>query len=322
MTLNILERQKQQIDSNVSLGRLMWYSVSDDTMVDHKYVVKELTLAGLGSTIPALPRDHNVFRRVTTDAQRKTNAANSIVENWMVRDVAGRNEDIITRRIVMEERDGKNRKLSYQQISDVEFDRTTGAIRFRWLQQEDGTWFDTNSAPTAHAMMSDITSEFHRWRGNLNHYAIREWIRTTILEMGATAARASGGVYFLPEDRADKVEALELFVSGLPGGSECHSLPLVDNEKQRKMVRKAIEADTNDAIDHLLSDIREIKQQGRLTPNRFASLIGEAKRLANRTKDYAGLLEQELKEMDSRLEILRRQTFSLSGLQRTRGSHD
>lgn len=315
----MLEQQKQQIDTSVSLGRLMWYSVTEDTMVDYKTMVMELANVGLNLKVPPVPRDFNVFKRVSSDAQRKVRISSDpvLVEHWMVRDVAGRNEETIVRRIVMEERDSANRKLSYRQIVDVEFNRTTGKMHFRWMPDCDDAKY-----PTAQDMLLDITANFRKWKGMLNHYAIREWIRKTILDMGATSVRQSGSLYFLKEAHAGDVEKLELFVDRLPGGNECHSLPLVDNEKQRKMVRKALEAETNDAVDHLLSEIRQIKKDGKLTPARFAEILSEAKQLQAKTKDYAGLLQTTLREIDSRLTILHKQALSLNVLQRRRGTKD
>lgn len=315
MTSALLERQKQQVDSSISLGRLMWYSVTDDTMVDHKTMVMALQKIGLNLTVPPVPRDFNVFKRVSTEAQRKIpGSGEGITEVWMVREVAGRDETTIVRRVVMEERDSKNRKLSYQQVVDVEFNRDTSKVNVAWLPGHDAM-----SDPTAHDIVLDILANFTKWKGKLNHYAIREWIRKTILDMGATSVRPSGGIYFLREDHAGFVEKLEEFVESLPGGNECHSLPLADTEKQRKMVKRAVESETRGAMEQLMTEMRNVKKEGKLTPDRFAGFLSEVKRLQFKTQEYSTLLATEVKELDSSLKILHKQVQNLSVLQRKRG---
>lgn len=313
MNTTLKEQLALPTDRSILLGRLMWYAVTTDTLIDHKTIVQELHRVGLTSAIPPYPKDHNVFRRITTTVQRRKEPTTTegVFENWLVRDVATRGEMTIVRRVVVETVDKAGRRLDYRQVADIMFDRGTSTLTYAWING-----FDDTTDPVAGQMISEVTKQYKTWRGKLNHYAIREWIRKTIIDMGAIAVRPSGGVYFLREDHADNVEALESFVAALPGSNECHSLPLVDDKKQRQMLHRALEAETSDAIDGLITEIRTIRKDGKVTPKRFAEILGESKRLRSKTAEYAKLLETSLGEIDSRIDILQKSTMGIAGLQK------
>lgn len=327
MSITVLEDQKGRLDPNIYLGRLLWYSVTDETMVDHSEFVTKLTAAGFTKDLPGTVRDHNVFARITTEAARKNverPGSDGLYENWLIRDVAGRAETVITRRLVLELRDPKGRKLDYRQIADIEFDRTTGKISFTFLPDTQAycETLETNDAFHVMAIADEIhrsiRSEYKKWRGKLNHYAVRMWIRETILEMGGVAAKPSGGIYFLREEFAADVDALVAVVDSLGRGNECHALPLIDDLKQREMLKRAIEADTRGEVEKLMLEIKAVKEEGKLTPKKFEQIILKGKKLRAKTGDYAALLETELGEINSSLTLLSTMTMNLSSLQAPR----
>jgi len=222
----------------------------------------------------------------------------------MIRDVESA-PDSITRRIVLETVDRTGKRLDYEQVADVIFNRETQAIQTTLLP---GAFtLAPHSWNATERLIDDILSGFDTWRGMLNHEAIRTWIRRTVLHYGATPLKSSGGVYFLMEEQAEHIDILEQFVRNLPGGNEFITLPLPDDKKRRDIVKRSLEADTNDAIDHLLTQLRVWKRDGTKTrKGTYAQLLAEKKRLREHTKKYAVLLETELGEIESRLTLLDR----------------
>lgn len=296
------------------LGRLLWYWVNGDLRVPHADVQSQLEAAGLTDQIPSYPKDHDVFRRVTSDAQRRNVPVPGQPdqhENYLLRDVSRAGESEIVRRVVVE-RKAAGRRLSYDQVCDVIFKRSRSSVSFDWING-----YDEHSHPTAALVLSDIQRQFKQWRGCLNDQAIREWIRRTVLSYSATPVRPSGGVYFLREDHADKVAALEQFVDSLPGDNEFHSLPLIDTGKQRDMIRKAFEAETNGAIDELLTECREIRTAGeQIQARRYTRILKAQKELRSRTEEYADLLEGELRGLNTRLKLLNGEVGRLARFKR------
>lgn len=294
-------------DHSVFLGRLIWYTVSE-VCVDHASVVAGLNKVGLTSQLPPAPRDHDVFRRVASNANVKKVATNveGVFENYLVREVAGRGEEEIVRRIVCETVDRGSRNLNYNaDLRDVIFNRNTGVISVNDLSIPNMSDLDDiRRRAMCDSITNSIRNEFNTWRGKLNSYAIREFIRKIVMrQFAATLVREGGGVYFVQEDQAASVDALEQFVESIDGAS-FHSLPLVDDRKQRDMVRKAFEAETIDEIDKMMSDINEIKQKGtRLSSDTYGKILSRYQELTSKTQGYGKMLEENLGETNTRLNL-------------------
>lgn len=288
-------RQQNALDKALFLGRLAWYSIPE-CRVSHAQVVQSLTSVGLGLVLPQVPKDFDIFRRVSTQAaKKKVPVANvpGVFENFLVREVAGRGEDIVTRRIVAERIDRKAKKLDYNvDLFDIEFNKATAVITIKQLSQ--------TAEPTAHAITQEIQQEFLAQRQMLNAYAIREFVRKLLLGWGATCVR--DGVYFVAEDMAAEVEKLEQMVNGLPNDAFFHSMPLIDDGKQREMVKRAFQIETADAIDAQMTEINEIHASGKeITIDRYSRILSDFQNLTKKTEGYRELLDVELGETDSRL---------------------
>lgn len=314
--LNDHIERANKTDSALFLGRLTWYTVSD-MRVSHTQVVQGLQAVNLGSHLPPMPKDFDVFRRVSSSAQiKKVPVPNEegVFENYLIREVAGRGDNIVTRRIVVEKVDRKGKRLDYRQIRDIEFNKATSAIHVREVNDPtSGTVANISvSYPTVEDITKQIRDEFLAWKGMLNSYAIREFIRRMVLGFGATCVR--DGVYFLPEDKASEIDALETFVNSLPGGATFHSMPLIDDTKQREMVKRAFQAETSDSIDALMADIDELQQGSRdISADRYAGILTQYQDLTQKTQDYGSLLETELGETTSRLSIFQTKVIALKG---------
>lgn len=298
-----------KMDASIFLGRLVWYSVSG-MCVDHKQVIASLHHAAISEATPPIPKDYDVFRRVSTRATvKKVPTANEgEFENYLIREVTGTGENLITRRIVIETVDRKGKRLGYRQAHDIVFNRTSGVITVDApairVEPED------YNNPTIQQIIQNIHGEYAAWRGMLDNYAIREYIRKLLLSWNATCVR--DGLYFLPENQAENVFAIEEFVNGLPGGSMLHSMPLVDDKKQREMVRRAFEAETVDSIDSLMGEISEIRATGKkITADRYAAILTQYQNLASSTHGYEELLDTLLVETHSRLELFQRSVLQL-----------
>lgn len=321
MSQNLLEehvRRANQQSPDVFLGRLCWYTVHEmrgtghEMIVSHKEVVQGLVKVGLGDKqIPPYPRDFDVFRRVSKDAEiKKTPVAGrpGVFTNYKLVEVSGRGDQLIVRRIVMETVDSSGQKLDYKQLRDITFDRDTCAITFASC---DDYLADVD---TARKISDKIQAHFLAQRGMLTSWSVREFIRRLLTSQGATCVRSGGGVYFLEEANAEHVAAVEDFVNGLPGGvGEFHSLPLIDDGKQRDMIKRAFESETAGAVDELMIEIRDIRKAGQeITQDRYGRMVSQYKALRSKTKKYGGILETNLAETKSRLELLETGIVKLS----------
>lgn len=297
-----LERMLQA-DERMLLGYLTWYSVSD-VKVAHGEVVRALVAAGIDTSLPLPPKDADIFRRVCTKSERKrvATADEGVFENYLVRDLNSDNDNVY-RRVVMERVDSKGRRLGYEQLYDITFDKQSAKISERRLGPQN---------LVAEEIVNAAKQGFASERGTLNSYAVREWIRHFILSLSATQVRPGGGVYFVAEDKHDRVLALEAFCNTV-SGVEFHYLPLIDDTKQREMLQRAFESEASDEIDRMLGEISDIKAAGKkITQSRYEDFLRRYHSLTEKATDYGDLLEEKLGTTHSRLEIFMRSMMELT----------
>lgn len=308
---------QKKLDAGLYLGRLTWYQVKD-MKVSHSQVVTGLNQHDLTTTLPPYPKDADVFRRVTTAAQvkRVPLGTEGKFENYLIREVAGSGEETVTRRIVVEIVDRKGKRLAYSQILDLEFDRKNSTIKVKEVNEPHDPVHWQRQRDYANVIVDEVRREFIGWRGMLNSYVIREFTRHLLLSWHATPVR--DGVYFLPEAHAGEVDKLDAFLNGLAGGAQFHSMPLVDDLKQREMIRRAFQSESVDAVDALMGEIAEMKKAGKtITNDRYAKILTEYQAIMARTKDYEGMLEVEMDEVHARLGLFSKSVLGLQKLLKT-----
>ena len=298
-------RVDSQIDQDNLLGRLVWYSLSE-MRVPHADFLKMLEEAGIGATPPRKPSDADVFRRVCSNVKRQRIPTKDpdVFENYRM--VEFKDSYTITRRVVRERVNNAGRKLGFVEVLDITFNRDTSDLVFKLLVPP------RVAGAVVKEIETEVTDTYYEWRGCLNAQAIREWMRNHLMGIGATMVRPGGGVYFVREAHLPVVEGYEAIGDVLNdmrteidhGRVEFHSLPLIDDRKQREMVQRAYEAETVDAVDRLLVEITKLSKSGKdISSDRYTALLDEYQSLMARTTDYEDLLQEKLDSTSKRLEI-------------------
>lgn len=302
-TLSDYRTQAEGVGSDAYLGRLFWYSLSDVRLPQTK-MIQMLHQCGIMKDLPLPPTDVDVFKRVCATVKRHRIPYNSTEHfaNFIQREF--RDPEFVTRRIVREIVDHKGRKLSFKEMGDVRYTRKDASIVYEPIEP----------CTEAYEMGLEIAQGFALWRGCMNLYGVREWVRAFIMNRGATMVRKGGGVYFLAEEHVVKLEALEEF-AGLINTNDCgtvefHSLPLLDDGKQRDMVRRAFEAETSDAIDAMLVEVANLADSG-LTTDRYATVLTQYQELVTKTESYELLLEDTLANTGTRLRVFQKALLNL-----------
>lgn len=311
-TLDEYREQAEQIGSDAFLGRLFWYSLSN-VRLPHTKMLRLLHQCGIMTQLPLPPTDVDVFKRVCTSVKRNKIPWNSSEHyaNFIMREF--RDDAAVTRRIVREIVDSKGKRLSFTEMADVIFRRADASLHYVPIDGSITIPPDPDESP-ASAMFCEISEQYALWQGCMNPAGVRWWIRGFILNLGATMVREGGGVYFVAEDRVRDLDGLEqlaaLITSEDHGQVEFHSLPLLDDGKQRDMVRRAFEAETCDAIDAMLVDVIAIGDE-KITTDRYAKMLTEYQQLMSRTKDYEALLENTLATTGTRLQLFQKALLRL-----------
>lgn len=299
-------RERIASGQNAFLGRLCWYTVPENLVVDHEEIFKILVTSGLGGHVPHAPGDADVFRRVSTGAARKKVATGdpNVFENYLVRDIpAGRST--IIRRVVCEQVDSKNQRLGYEEVAEVSFHKKDSIVHCDHL---------VNNSPAAQEICEGIHDRYELERGCINGYGVREMIRKVLLVSNATNVRyPSGGVYFVAEEYVSKLNGLEK-LNGRIEGVQIHTLPLIDDTRQREMLKRAFEAESVDAIDAMLTEINALKSDNKkISEDRYATYLTALHDLGDKAHEYEALLETGLSSTHSRIKIFQKAVIGLKG---------
>lgn len=301
-------------DPDLFLGRLVWYTVTQDVNVDHSEFCKLMlvTYEGVDTgkpKLPKVPRQRDVFKRACTEAERRKVPSDKegVYYNYMVRP-AGTDTDNVWRVVVREAVDASGHELDYTEFIRVNYNAQSKQISFEELT-------DISEDDTLESIKQEIRSYFHLWMNRLTAYTIRELARNNLeRNMGAIKVRSSGGVYFVSEEFADQLEALETVINSLDDGTNFHSLPLLDDGKQREMLRAAFEEESVGECDRLIGEMTEIlKSDKKITKDRFVQFKVEYDLMRRKVVDYSDLLDEKLDHTSTSLAIVKKTMTKLMG---------
>ena len=302
------------------LGNLVWFSVSDIEILRGD-LLRMATIAGLEEKyIPAPIRSADAFRRATSEVGGMLKTSEDYSEVLMVREVLSA-EDRIVRHLIKEVRDKKNVRLSYEQIGVIEFDRQFEQMNFIALVDE------------AKASLQKAKMLFDRYRDYFVADHLRRLMKNVLGACKAVGVRPAGAVYFTPKTYESTIKALHTLVQSLPGNAvEMHYLPVVDAVEQRTMVEDKLHSHVMTQLSQIGSlmggnaEVLGVKKTLKSLSVEFASILRDQKvvskatannaiqqlqNLKSQVSEYEGLLESNLGEVRSTLDVLRRQVKSM-----------
>jgi len=315
-------------NTNNILGNLLWFTVSDLEVL-RTDLVKLVQHSGVPEKyIPAPIRPTDAFRRATSEVGGVINSVGDETTVLMVREVLS-DEESVVRHMILEIRDKKNIRLSYNQVGTIIFDRRTETMI---------TSASDNSAQIAAVKAKML---FDRYRDYYGADHIRRMVKTVLDDCQAVGVRPSGGVYFVPRQYESTARALSSLIKTLPGNTvELHLVPLMDATEQREMIEDKLR-------NHVLSQVSQIgsmlggdasvlgvKKTLKSLSVEFASVLREQPSVSKVTAsnaihqlqglkaqigEYEGLLETNLGEVRSTLDVLRRQVRTMLDRQSTEG---
>ena len=302
------------------LGNLVWFSVSDVEIL-RSDLIKMANIAGLEEKyIPAPIRSADAFRRATSEVGGILRTTEDCTEVLMVREVLSA-EDRVIRHLVKEVRDKKNVRLSYEQVGIIEFDRQHEQIK---------TIAITNEAKPA---LQKAITLFDTYRDYFVADHLRRMMKNALSACKAVGVRPAGAVYFTPKVYESTIKALHTLVQNLPGNAvEMHYLPVVDAADQRRMLEEKLQAHVMTQVSQIggllggNADVLGVKKTLKSLSVEFASVLREQKVVSKATAnnaicqlqslkqqvtEYEGLLESNLGEVRSTLDVLRRQVRTM-----------
>lgn len=290
------------------IGMLAWYGVSDTARVFVQELLKKVEETDAPIKVPQLAKPADVFRRATKQAQRNKvpTGKPGTFYNFLIRDV-GYDDEYVRRHLVAEQVDSQHRDLDYEILSRITFEKATRKLEFQDSDEQDlatletvaeikqsiSQFIDENSLTIATVVLRSI---------------IRNCLETTLL---GTSVRQGGGVYYISMDFAESLEAAWHVLNSFDGVS-LHILPLVDDEKQRAMVREAFSSEATGTANTLIAEISDLlKESGPVTAKKYTDIAQRYGDLRDKLDSYSDVLEDNLGVARSALELAGKQMKAL-----------
>ncbi|CAI8947027.1 Bro-N domain-containing protein [Brevibacillus sp. IT-7CA2] len=280
----------QTTDTDRVIGYLTWYSLSE-SMFSRELLKESLRQAGLGEEwLPKEIRTPDAFRRATKAVEcKRYSDQEGVHHNFLIREVA-HDSEMVQRNIVCETVDRNGRRLNYESSSAIlVLNRKTGVI--------DVTGFD----PIAEELAQEAVNRFSQFLNNYNSQAIRQMIYSILSSMSPTPVRKTGGVYFVPARFKERLKSMCTFLSYLDGGKGV-SVPVVNDQDSRDMIREGLQEHLKSVLDSCHNGIKRNLPKHHLKP-----LLLEAKSVISDFKEYEGILQEEVDNMHTYIDLIRQQ---------------
>lgn len=301
--------------SEMYLGRLVWYSVSESLHVTHdqfyKTFLKNFADINYQPEYPKIPEPGEVFTRACNKAQiRNVKDSSDTRKNYLVRPT-GHSSQKVHKSIVVEHVDESGHRLKYVDVVDIIFDRETEKITSVISNTDPSVLDDTN----IDLVLDKIQAIYDDNRQHISPFAAREYIRRYIeTTLQGLRVRKSGGIYFVSEDKVKAIEAIDKSLEEL-GTSDAffHYLPLIDTDKQRFMVRQAFEEESVGGVEDLIGEITEATKSGKkITSKRFGRYKNEYDVLKHKLTEYRDILEDNLDKSTHHMKLLQQVLLDLA----------
>lgn len=309
-TDNLLVLDNKQFEANF-LGRILWFTISD-CRINYSQLETAFRNAGIDEKYlpkPISPRD--AFRRATKIAEAKrVKLDNDRYLNLLVREVK-MSDDEIVRQLVREVVDSKNVRLEYLPVANMKLVNDTDFI--------------TEPIVPRHELYNDediallkVENEFDRCKDNYNGRHVRELVQNILNGCRPVAVRPSGGVYFVPEEFADTVQALSNMIRELSQysidaeRSRMYHVPVIDVQEHRVMVAESLEDQVKNDSQSLIAEMAKILKDGRnITQKTAEQYINKVKDLKKMVAEYEDMLNTEILNVQECMNIALEQAKKL-----------
>lgn len=296
------------VKASMIAGYVTMFTVPDDAVGATKLL---RTFAALDLDTDLLPpgrRAVNVFQTACRSVADSGRTNGSRVAEIVVDEIMDAPHECvyqITRRI----RDRENKLIDHPKAIRVTFKKDDESMVFEPLEP---------SHYKALAGLEDAIREFYDKNATkVPGYKVRAVLRAYMGVMGGTnLRRKAGGVYFLPARAKETLDSLKAALDKLYGErSDLHTIPLVNDEGARDMIRKHFTINAVGQIDDLMAKIAEALGGARERAIRsdFLGNVAERRREITTLKnEYSTLLEGELDDLASKIEDLDEQMEALT----------
>ncbi len=288
------------------LGHLIWFSVKESRIEPEE--LRRL-FAQIGIPTEFIQEDIspiNAFKRATSELSEEIEVPldQNRIAVFLVR-LTAKSDTEIVKSIIKEVRDQNDKRLSYEEVGRVHFDKDTKDVRYYATQ------------PDSQPVLSQIKHLYETYGRYITGKQIRAIFHDIIESMSPTQVRPSGAVYFIPHQYADMVQKMEVLSKELiPYGitdfsSAFESIPLIDADKTRALVELRFEEQNTRDVDKTLVELTKLLQGTDATTRTGARYIEMVKKAKENIARYEGMLDKEMSISRMKVEVLDQQVQKL-----------
>lgn len=291
------------LSDDMILGWITWYGISDAQItLEHLTETVFNAPGNLDATVilPKPPRMVDAFKRASRYSERKNFPipGTSNKANVLIRKVSTQ-ADAVENHMVLEVVNSEEKQLLYEVVTHFIFDRASNQL------QVDHQPIDDEYVGIVHAMSDLFITEFEKAAKTIDPQVIRHKVRDQMAAMNAINVRSRASVYFVPRAAKSNLEGLEYVVNHLGGSSGMHSLPLLDDSKQREMVLNAFETDIHEKGVETIREIATHLEAGKkVRASQWSAWSGRLRDMREAAKEYRELLEVEMSAADLETEAI------------------
>lgn len=235
----------RMVDSDVTwLGSLVWYSISDHQPVEAAQLLAWADELGLELVSRPTPRTADAFKTSTSAAGGRWTEAPGVVAELSFRQIRS-TDDVVIRHLFKTVVDERQARSSQEKVAEVKFHRPTRTTTGRRQGSEQITHriapgLDERTQQEVQAVLDVVYAQYGERIAYLNEGTLRKSIRDLIdvAMMGLPLRRS--GVYFVLPEHQPMLAQLAALVAKLGPGCSLHSVPLVDDAVQRRLLSDAL----------------------------------------------------------------------------------
>ena len=314
----------ENLPAEAFLGNLLWFTISQAD-VDLVKAKDDLTAAGLDFNKDMRPVD--AFRKASREFAKKFKVENNTRSEFMVRSVG--DDAAQSHRFVVLERAtfqaGKKRRVLYEKVAELTFNRGTKkkgvyeghSVEERRVTENLGTPLTEEEEHWLASHLGEFQARYEHLLTHMDSHSVRTFVRDYIYSLAGTCVKESGGLYFVRQEHADVIAALQKWVKSI--GSEFHTLPLLNLAEQRDMIMEAFENETVAEVERLMGELRTIlNDPSRTIEEKTFDAYGEkAIELRGRINEYTSMLGSRADRADLEVGLFAQQVMSLTSRIRT-----
>lgn len=297
-------------DKGLWLGHLCWYYVPGDFRITLKDWIEAIYGTDISDIVPATPRPVDAFKRAVAGVRGKQDVLGELTYKYLPRG-AGQDEDFVYRSLTVEELDSNQHRLRYAPVIEFTYDRGAECIVSEELA---AFWtFPPEVQSSLRDRMAEVDTRYARETNSLGPIKVRELIRTELeYRQQGIQAKPGGGVYFVFDDNSIRLNAVDNMVNKFEG-CEFHQLPLINDAKQRHMLKEAFEADSIGQVDLMMGEMTDLLNgdRGKITMKKAKGFHTRFVELSTKLASYSDILEEAMEETGNRLKIMQQQCLEV-----------